>query len=451
VSELASEPSAPNPTEQVEQWLREHLGGRVVSMARQPRWRPVWFADVERDGEVLELCVRGDRLDFPGIFPLEHEMRCQQLLEQHGIPVAGVHGWIDEPRAFVIDRVPGEPDFAGVDEATRDAVVDDYLSILARLHQLDVEPFARAGVARAASPAASGELGMRRYVEGYRASKKRPDPFLEFCLGWLDRHPLTNHGRESMIVWDSGQFHHRDGKVLAVLDLELAHIGDPLMDLAAFRMRDTIVGYGDFTRLYERYGELVGEPVDLDAVEHHHIAFTLSNQLAFHAALADPPPGSDYMTNLQWCCETNLFAVEALADRLEIELEPVALPETEVSPGAVAHAHLVGALRNLPVADEFAAYERRAAFRLARHLQRSDELGRAVAAADLDDLAALLGRRPSTWQEGDAELEQFVLADAGRHDEELVVLFHRRLWRAHQLLGPAGSAMTRHHPIQRFR
>ena len=34
--------------------------------------------------------------------------------------------------------------------------------------------------------------------------------------------------------------------------------------------------------------------------------------------------------------------------------------------------------------------------------------------------------------------------------EELVSVFHRRLWRAHQMLGPPGSAMTRHHPVQSF-
>ena len=71
-------------------------------------------------------------------------------------------------------------------------------------------------------------------------------------------------------------------------------------------------------------------------------------------------------------------------------------------------------------------------------------------AADLDDLAALLGRRPETWQEGDAALEAFVLADDGARDDALVRLFHRRLWRAHQMLGPPGSAMTRHHPVQPF-
>lgn len=420
-------------------WLTANVG-RVAHLSRQPRWRPVWFADVERDGSTLELCVRGERHDFPGIFPLEHEMLAQSLLHERGIPVPAVHGWIDEPRAFVTDRVPGRAHFE--DEDDREAVVDDYLRILVELHHLDVAPFEAAGVRRG---------GMQAYLDHYRATKVRSDPFLEFCLAWLDRHPLPPHDRESVVVWDSGQFHHDGERILAVLDLELAHIGDPLMDLAAWRMRDTVIGFGDFAHLYARYEELSGDTVDLAAVEHHHIAFTLSNRLAFHAALADPPPGSDYMTNLQWCGETDLFAVEAIADAVGIELEPVALPDAEVTPASVAHAHLVRQLRDLPVDGAFAEYERRALFRLARHLARADELGRACTEADLDDLAPLLGHRPATWQEGDAALEAFVLEDGGAHDAQLVPLFHRRLWRAHQLMGPPGSAMTTHLAIQRFR
>jgi aminoglycoside phosphotransferase (APT) family kinase protein len=406
-------------------WLEANMGP-VARIERQARWRPVWFATLE-DGR--ELCVRGDRTDFPGIYPLEHEMLVQSLLHDAGIPVPAVHGWIDEPRAFVIDKVGGQPDFAGCTDEQRDRVMDDYLRILAELHALDPAPFEAAGVQR------DGMGGYRRW---YRASKQRPDPFLEFCLAWLDRHPLDTRGRESVVVWDSGQFHHDGDRVLAVLDLELAHVGDPLMDLAAFRMRDTIIGYGDFTRLYATYEELSGTTVDLDAVMHHHFAFTLSNQLAFHSALAAPPPGSDYMTNLQWCNETNLFAVEALADLLGIELEPVELPEAEVSGAEVPMRHLVESLRS-------GDYETRRLFRLARHLQRFDEIGRQCLAADRAETARVTGGDGS-----DADLEAFVLADGGEHDEQLVHLFHRRLWRAHQLMGPAGSAMTTHHPIQRF-
>jgi hypothetical protein len=418
----------------VRDWLTTNIGP-VRHLERQARWRPVWFADVERDGEVLELCVRGDRTDFPGVYPLEHEMLVQSLLHERGIPVPAVHGWIDEPRAFVIDRVGGQPDFTGCTDEQRDRVMDDYLRILAEVHALDPAPMEAAGVQRD---------GMGGYLRWYRASKKRPDPFLEFCLAWLERHPLDTQGRESLVVWDSGQFHHDGERIVAVLDLELAHVGDPLMDLAAFRMRDTILGYGDFGRLYAKYEELSGTKVHVDTVMHHHFAFTLSNQLAFHSALADPPPGSDYMTNLQWCNETNLFAVEALADLLGIELggAPV-LPEPAVSRAGVPMRHLVDSLRS-------GDYEQRRLFRLARHLQRYDEIGRQLDDWDRDDLRELLGWGAASWQLGDQALEDFVLADGGEHDEQLVRLFHRRLWRAHQLMGPASSAMTTHHPIQRF-
>jgi aminoglycoside phosphotransferase (APT) family kinase protein len=431
-------------------WVEANVGGVVRHVARQPRWRPVWFADVERGDSLLELCVRGERVDSPGVWPLRHEMTAQALMERAGIRVAHVYGWCDEPRAFVMDRVPGQPDFRGIGDDGRDRVMDDYMAILAELHQIDIEPFVNEGVTRAARPDGSGRIGMACYERAYRSTKRRPDPFLEFCLGWLARHPIDSKGREAVVVWDSGQFHHDGARVNAILDLELAHIGDPMMDLAGFRQRDSILGYGDMKRLYERYAEYRGEPVDVDAIQLHHFAFTLSNQLVFHSALAAPAPESDYMTNLQWCCETNLFAVEALAEILGVELEPVAMPEARVSPSSIGFGHLVHQLRSIETADEFEQYRLRGAFRLARHLQRVDDIGDACVTADLDDVHALLGHRPDSWQDGDAELEAFVLADEGAHDDELLALFHRRLWRAHQMLGPPGSAMTRHNAVQPF-
>jgi hypothetical protein len=63
------------------------------------------------------------------------------------------------------------------------------------------------------------------------AQKKRPDPFLEFALAWLSRNAPRNPGREAVIGWDAGQFHQRSGRIVALLDLEFGHIGDPLADL----------------------------------------------------------------------------------------------------------------------------------------------------------------------------------------------------------------------------
>src|SRR5215475_15667229 len=88
-------------------WLEANLGGDVTAIRRQPRWRPVWFADVESGGEVRHICVRGDRRDAELVMPLEHEHLFQKLLEEHGIPVPHVIGWCDDPRASVMEAIPG--------------------------------------------------------------------------------------------------------------------------------------------------------------------------------------------------------------------------------------------------------------------------------------------------------------------------------------------------------
>jgi hypothetical protein len=347
--------------------------------------------------------------------------------------------------------VPGRPDFAGATDEERRVVADEYLQALARLHQLPTGPFKTAGVISGVSASDCAAVGARRFERHYRSSKVRPDPLMEFVLGWLRRHPLPPADREAPVVWDSGQFHHENGHLVAMVDLELGHIGDPMMDLAGFRMRDTVLGFGNMNALYDRYEAHGGQPVDIDAIQYHHFFFTLTNELSFSGALAAPVAETDYMTYMQWCSETNLFALEALAEILGIDdLATVDMPTPRGSPVANAHEHLVRSLRTIEVPGEYERHQLRIAFRLARHLQRYDEIGDDLTAADLEDLRPLLGHRPDTWQEGDAALEQYVLADGGAHDVELLQLFHRRFLRYKMLTGPAGSAMATHHPIQRF-
>jgi hypothetical protein len=131
-----------------------------------------------------------------------------------------------------------------------------------------------------------------------------------------------------------------------------------------------------------------------------------------------------------------------------VELESVAEPAPTVSGYRPAHRHLTHGLEELAGAETgLRRYQLRMAVRLARHLERVDEIGSAVVAADLADLHQLLGRRPADWAEGEAELERFVLADAGRSDTALVQLFHRRLHRSRLLNGPEGSWITQHRVV----
>jgi aminoglycoside phosphotransferase (APT) family kinase protein len=124
-------------TAQVQAWLEAHLGGTVTSIWRQPRWRPVWFAELDNGGVTQSLVIRGDRTDMPLIFPLRHEMTLQAMLHERDIPTPAVHGWIDEPMAYVMDSVGGQQHFENTNYAYRESAVYDYQQIWFLLVKLD--------------------------------------------------------------------------------------------------------------------------------------------------------------------------------------------------------------------------------------------------------------------------------------------------------------------------
>jgi aminoglycoside phosphotransferase (APT) family kinase protein len=439
---------AEDASAEITTWIEGNLGGKVRHVERQARWRPVWWVTLEQDNEVKQLCVRGDRIDSPSAFPLEHEMIFQSILQDNDIPVARVHGWCDKPRAIVMDRVPGRDNFEDVPEDERRRVMDDYIDVLVRMHRLDVRQFSDAGIVRAARPEESDQIGLRHFENvAYRAIKKRPDPFLEFALGWLARNRIDNRGRESAIVWDAGQFHHLDGRIVAVLDIEFAHVGDPMMDLGGIWTRNAFIPFGDVPALFRRYEEGSGRPVDIASVQYHYILWALSNPIEFHAVLAEPVPGADYMLNLHWVIESNLLALEGIAHVMNVELEEVEEPDPVRSPFGPAYRHLTKSLEDSPAGSGYDRYRHRMSVRLVRHLERIGELGPAALEADLDDAHRLLGHRPDSWEESEIELERLVLSDDGRRDAELIQLLHRRLHRARMLCGPAGSWITQHRVV----
>ena len=434
--------------DKVESWIRDQLGATDVVVQRQGRWRPMWLVDATIDGKRRELMVRGERSDAEMGFPLRHEMLLQSFLHERGIMVPAVHGWIEEVPAYVMDRIPGRFDFVGVDESQRDTVMRDYMAILAQIHRLPVEAAAAAGISRSSDSSRTGDVGPAAYERIYRQTKVRPEPFLEFTLGWLERHPLDTTGRESVVLWDAAQFHQLDGKLTTLLDFELGHIGDPMMDLAGMRGRDSVLEFGDLRELYDHYENAGGFPVDLAAIQHHHIAFCLLNRLTFHRALVEPLFDSDYMTNMLWISETDMWAIELIAERQGYVLNPPELPADHSTPYAVALAHLVNTLRNLKSDDEYLSYKLRGSYLLARHAQRADQVGAATTTLDLDETAELLGDRIDNWDEAEAALERFVLEDDGTHDEQLVQLFYRRYARLKNTLGPTGSGMSNHLPVR---
>jgi hypothetical protein len=118
------------------------------------------------------------------------------------------------------------------------------------------------------------------------------------------------------------------------------------------------------------------------------------------------------------------------------EIPSVTLPDPVATKASGVQAALPAMIRSLAADDAVAQFRRDSTATTAEYLRMVDAYGRAVEAADLDDLARLLGARPADWAAGDAALEEFVLAAGPEHDASLVQLFIRRTLRQLLLLEP---------------
>jgi hypothetical protein len=349
--------------------------------------------------------------------------------------VPHVYGFCPDPRGIVMERCPGRTNLATAEsEAERVAVLDHYVEILARMHRIDVAEAEALGLERPRTPEALGLGDLDRWERAYRRTKRRPDPMLEFTLGWLRRNVPRHRSRVALLHCDAGQFLFERGRVTALHDFELACLGDPMADFAGLRNRTLSEPLGDLRRAVRRYEELTGEPVDLRAIDYHTVRFGLVTPLATAHVVADPPPGAELIQYLAWYLVYGRLCLEVMAHLLGLALEPVALPEPVTTRHSTAHAALVAMLAPKPELDPFQAYQLRAARRVAHYLKQAELLGPALEAQDRDEVAAILGHRPDSWEQADAALEAFVRRASSKADAPLLRYFHRHVLRREALL-----------------
>jgi hypothetical protein len=277
------------------------------------------------------------------------------------------------------------------------------------------------------------------------------DPIAMFLRRWLAEN-VPQHRRDEarFTTYDSFQFMFEHGRITGLLDFEHAHIGDPMMDLAALRIRDTLKNLGDLAETGARYETATGVVIDHDVVDYHTVLYNALSVISVGPPLADPLRGTDWLSYLAWYVNGARWAFEVIAEMRGYELDPVAIPEARHSRHAPAYRHLVESLRAAGTAGFLDDYERVGLGRIATHLRRVDEIGPALDAGDLDDLAAVVGHRPDP-ADADAALVDFV-ARAGPDDEEsLVRLLDARAQRMHLSMASPQSLMLRHPPLRSLR
>lgn len=203
--------------------------------------RQTWRFDAVVAGERRPLILRSD----PGASLIETERATEFAV------LACVHGRLPVPRPvliepegaelgtpfFVMERIDGgtaaspfTPEPYGAHAA---ALGQAFFTHLGTLATIDPAGFAAGGTAPAADRC--WRIALDRWAGVIEADELHPQPIVRAAIRWLRANPPPPAARVAIVHGDfrSGNFLHDDaGRLLAILDWELAHLGDPLEDLA---------------------------------------------------------------------------------------------------------------------------------------------------------------------------------------------------------------------------
>jgi aminoglycoside phosphotransferase (APT) family kinase protein len=446
----------------MEDWIAEATGRRVVATTRIPGGasREGWFVDVESDGPPEPLYLR---LDRRGTDPLSAfhtlwvEAEIFRALDGTGVTVPRIVAVHPTEEAFLSERMPGETWFYRIhDPDEQVAVASDFIRNLAALHllnpaDLDIPSL---GPPRPVPELVAEELGRMRQ----RATRSNGtiDPFVELCIDWLVGHIPDYAGPVVLVQGDTGpgNFLYQGGRVTAVLDWELAHWGDPMDDIAWLSLRtvqDTFTHFPDRIREYE---ELSGHRIEPSRVWYYRLL--AETRLAASARGAARDAGNpdedaprDPGNGLIYGMLHRRLTLEALAEVAGVELPADSLP-ADGHPRSHHHVFddCLAALSTIVprIEDPLASQWTKGVARALKYLREIDLSGNDFDAADLDEIAGMLGTRPESVASGRAELVDAVRAQRVSQDTYVQYLWRQAKRDDYLMRDASGALRTRTWP-----
>lgn len=258
---------------------------RISNLFRCPSGnsRAMWFFDADWTGDApvsktLTLRTNESTCFCEPEVSLEKEFRVYRTLEGTAVPVISNYWYEDDPSwfgdSFVIrERMEGvETSVNGVPQEVKEAVLENFIEVLAAQHLLDWRQLGLDWLGVPAGPETCADELLETWIGVFCRDQVAPDPLLTAAAKQLRAMPKPAANRISLLQGQVGpnQLLWKDGKVLATLDWESCFLGDPISDLAFLTMNLEAHVAAEFVdSLFERYSALTGIPVERDHVAYY--------------------------------------------------------------------------------------------------------------------------------------------------------------------------------------
>ena len=365
------------------EWIEHEAGGpvvgaeRVVGGASREGWR------IDVDG-APPLFLRRDVGRAPlsdTALDMRREAKVIEAVGSSGSPVAvpGIVAVHPTEQEVLMERVEGRSDFGRLPDGEKPTLAEAFVDQLAALHRIDT-----------GSIDTSWAFDELSFWEGlYHSWATEPEPVIEFGLRWLREHRPPD--RPSVVVHGDagpGNFLFVAGRITALLDWEMANVGDPMDDLAFICVRSMIQPFVDLPPLVRRWEERSGMAVDPDRFRW---SMVLAEMRCLVPMATVTPVGPELGNHLMYTTMHRRVAVEALADAVGIALEPPVVPAVADTDRTPLYQMVLDELREaiVPELDGYTAHRAKSVARVVRHLDAVDRLGPRLAAEDAEDAASL--------------------------------------------------------------
>jgi aminoglycoside phosphotransferase (APT) family kinase protein len=433
-------------------WIEATAGGRAVSIERRHAGgaREGWWVDVQRGDATLELFLRRDAGDGPlsgTRYTLPREGRTIQALRDTGMLVPEILGIHEQQGCTLMRRMAGEADFRRL---TRDParaqeweeVSRQYVDQLCLLHSLDPRALDLPDHPIPANAEEHGLLEVRSWRDLYRERVSVREPVVDFGFKWLEHFVPAQVQRTVVVQGDAGpaNFLFAGGRVTAVLDWDISHVGDPMEDLAGICVRGTWTPFGNLSTYLREYEKRSGLHVDFDSIRYYMHLQYMRAAVGELNALEGHDPATDVTLNTMSLVLGMRGMAQIMARSVGIERDearvPPDAPATAFSPYFRVVAHNVESILLPEIADPYVAHRARQLASLTRVLERALALGPALEAEERDEIATLLGERSSDLASAERKLSEQIRAAAVGNEPELIEYLCRRCERRSALWAP---------------
>jgi aminoglycoside phosphotransferase (APT) family kinase protein len=434
---------------ELKRWIEATAGGPAVRIERRHAGgaREGWWVDVRRDGRIEELFLRRDAGNGPlsgTRYSLPREARTIQALRDSGVIVPEVLGIHEVERATLMRRVPGEADFRRVAGTPLwDRVSRQYVEQLWRIHSLDPAALALPDHPIPRRPEDHALFEVASWREIYRKQVSVREPVVEFGIRWLEHHAPRQVQRTVLVQGDAGpaNFLFEGDRVTAVLDWDISHVGDPMEDIAGICVRGIWTPFGNLSTYVREYERISGLTVDFASVRYYmHLQF-LRAAVGELVALEGFDPATDVTLNTMSLVLGMRGMAQIMARvggvSLSEPVEPPSAPQSAFTPYFRVLAHNVESLLGPEMREPYLAHRARQLATLTRCLERAHALRPALEAQELDEIARLLGRRPASLAQAEAELSEQIRSSATGTEPELIGYLGRRCERQASIWAPA--------------